>query len=447
MSTSYITAKRKNGKSRVRSIAKRLGNVPKLVSRAEIEAEARAKVLQNLRDRPPVSPSGTIHPKNVPYQTYSICKNYGEENDHLCDIIKTDMGMDLTNTDVNTTYNISEKDIKDLYFAFIRRYMRFLKFRNAVSTQFVSDEYFYIDYCPFIENEQFRNFINFDISLGAVMKTYSSFIELDFEAVENIVDSNGNSRLDKLYRLLYNQVLINAGPYYEYIIKLLKIHEGIKKDLSKTINKTQDLLDKNMGYINDIKKGDTISPELRELVLYYINNSGYNSNNKKGLIFNLKIGDNEIKLINFVLEKYNTLCNYDIDDLFNKKLVIEDTDITIAQFTEQIKVFDELYSEKVSNIENIDEKAIITQFIEEVRTYYRNASNNASSSARRVPALVDGPLRPPLGPPLPLLRKTSPSRRSISVESTSAGPSVREGPVKSTANENAIEILMKKFFL
>ena len=421
---SLITAK-KRGKSRVtKSIVRTLKTVPAPPPLVNI------KKVGNIP--PNIAPKPVIQAGDIPYLTYLECKNYGEKNnDMICNKIKTEMGMDLSNKPQGQT-DKDIKDIKDLYSTFIRRYMRFLKFRNSVATQFTNDAYYNIEGCNLIINKQFKNFMNFDISIASVMRRFELFVETDMEAIENIVELNGNSRLDKLYRLLYNQVLINTAPYYEYIIQLLKTHENIRKDLIKTIGDAQENLKKNIEIMEKIKVGDTISEQVRQMIVSYL----IRMNPKENIIFNKKITKNEMKKINSIIDIYKKYCTDEIIDIFDASLEIQDVNDTIKLLEAQLTAFNELYETELENIKDKFSKDVFKQFLAETREYYRDASSSASSSVRSMPELVNigqSSTSVPIGAP----KMTPPPMQPAPMQ---------PAPSQVMTNKDTINTLMNKFF-
>lgn len=416
---SLITAK-KRGKSRVaKSIVKTLRSIPAPPPLVEIKKKP-----------PTITPLPQIQAGNIPYITYQECKSYGEKNnDMICNKIRTEMGIDLSNKLPNQT----DKDVKDLYSTFIKRYMRFLKFRNSVTTQFTNDAHFHIEDCSLVINKKFRNFMNFDISIASVMRRFELFAETDMEAIESIIELNGDSRLDKLYRLLYNQVLINTAPYYEYIIQLLETHEKIRRDLIKTIGRAQENLKKNIEVMKKIKVGDTIPEPDQQMIVSYL----IRMNPKGDITFNRRITKAEMKKIKSIIDIYEKYCQDKIIDIFDASLEIQDVDDTIKLLKAQLNDFNELYETQIKAIKDEFSKDIFKQFLAETREYYRDASSSASRSVGSMPELVERPQEPqkpstsvPLGAP-----KMAP-------------PPVIPAPSTSQVltNEQAINTLMNKFF-
>lgn len=340
----------------------------------------------------------------------------------ICNKIRTEMGMDITNRRQGQTVD----DIKDLYSTFIRRYMRFLKFRNSVTTQFTTDAHFYIEDCSLVINDKFRHFMNFDISIASVMRRFEYFVETDMETIEEIVDKQGNSRLDKLYQLLFNQVLINTAPYYEYIIQLLETHEKIRRDLIKTIGRAQENLKKNIETMKKIKVGETILENVRQMIVSYL----IRMNPKGKIMFNIRITKDEMKKINSIIEMYEKYCTDKIIVIFDASLEIQDVNDTIKLLNAQLNGFNKLYESELEAIKDTYAKDVFKQFLTETREYYRDASSSASRSVGSMPELVDAtsvPIgaRPKMAPP-PMLPAPQPSQVMT--------------------NADAINTLMNKFF-
>ena len=415
----FITAK-KRGKSRIakstfKSVIRTLKTVPPpLVDIKEVEQKP-----------PTIATLPQIQAGNIPYLTYLECKEYGEKNDDMiCNKIRTEMGMDLSNKPQGQT----DKDVKDLYSTFIRRYMRFLKFRNSVTTQFTTDAHFHIEDCSLVINDKFRNFMNFDISIASVMRRFEHFVETDMETIEEIVDKQGNSRLDKLYQLLFNQVLINTAPYYEYIIQLLETHEKIRRDLIKTIGRAQENLKKNIEIMKKIKIGDTISEEVRQMIVSYL----IRMNPKGKIMFNKRITKDEMGKIKSIIDIYEKYCTDKIINIFDASLEIQDVNDTIKLLKAQLNGFNELYESELEAIKDTHAKDIFKQFLTETREYYRDASSSASRSIGSMPKLVDATSVPIGAPP--------------SIAPPPVLPAPPPQPSQVMTNEDAINTLMNKFF-
>lgn len=449
----FITAK-KTGKSRIakstfKSVVRTLKTVPPppLIDIEEVEKKPPTK-----------TPLPQIKLDDIPYLTYLKCIKYEEKHsDMICKKIKTEMGMDITTArqdkllqdnikkimkDYKDNKNKDDVDIyegksvddviidnvKHLYNTFISRYMRFLKFRNSVTTQFTTDAHFHIEDCSLVINKKFRDFMNFDISIASVMQRFQYFINNDFEDIEEIVDKEGNYRLDQLYQLLFNQVLINTAPYYEYIIQLLETHEKIRRDLIKTIGRAQENLKKNIETMKKIKVGETISENVRQMIITYL----IRMNPKGKIMFNKRITKDEMKKIKSIIDIYEEYCTDKIIDIFDASLEIQDVNDTIKLLKAELDDFNKLYESKLEAIKGAYAKKIFKQFLAETREYYRDASSSASRSVGSMPELADATSVPigaqPSIPPPPVLPAPPPQ------------------PSQVMTNEDAINTLMEKFF-
>lgn len=415
---SYISAKKKGKSRRVfDSMLKKLKSPPSTsTSKSMVES----------------SPS-TSTPKLIQDQLYDECIDKSKDKeDAICRRIKTEMAMDIT----NRLQEQSEEYIIFLYRQFLRRYIRYLEFKNATKTQYEYGGFVNFEGCNLIVDEQFRNFINFDLSIASIMRRYEYFVETDMEAIEEIVDKQGKSRLDKLYQLLFNQVLINTGPYYEYMIQMLHYHEKMKNNFIKVIKHSQDKLKTDINIMKNLERGETVGLPITSMVHTYL--MRMNINNKKITDSKSKITKEGINLIKQIIEQYNKYCdNFIITEIFEEILEINNEDQLIERFKDMLKDFDKLYEEQLNKINDDYNKYIFEQFLGEFGEYYDKAIEDILIPLK---PKISPELFPPEYPTKSVFKKPKPkTEREKQLSTSTASTSVM-------SNSNAIDFLMKLYF-
>jgi len=384
----FITSRK--GKERIIDVEKKLITGPSGPPKITPPPMIVGKAINMPKIAPPPMIGKVINMPEISKLVDGWCNQYNIKNKNfICNLIKNYANIDIGK--INADTHMEDKDKREfnfkyltLYAEFMKRYMVFLKFKNEVAQQFRDTEA-YSTVCPYITNEQIKNFINFDKSLHEVMESHND-LTTHFTDIERIADKPNNSYIYKLYRMLYNEILINQEPFYKYMVKLLTIYKKAFNDLNDDITAAKRSLEDEFEIFEEIikqynkNKKYEISISQRNLILNRYMKITEQSNNKQSFKFNLKISKNEINIINHVLS-YKTLCENAIDAIEDITLLIKDAELEIDVYNGLIIDFQNDYKDKIKNMKESDKKILI-QFKINIEKFYEDESARSEGSTR-----------------------------------------------------------------
>lgn len=349
---------------------------------------------------------------------YHLCSQNKLTEEEFCKKVKLYLDQDLLVVDRKNVDKINETT--DHYRDFLYIYIDFLKVIDVIKQQQEIDQEIYLLYCPFLLTKRLENFIKFDLSISVVNNRFDSFIDRHLDKIIDYNKNDNKTYILKLYKFLFNEVLINTYYYYDYRLELLKIHMRIKKELEDSLINAQNIIEKDLILFKKIKNGDKINDDMRKKIMKYIDN--LDTGNKR-VIFNLNIGKKEIDYINTIIEKIDTLCLFDIKEMFENENVITNIDVEtdIDELKKLIKDFDFIYGNTIKELTNT-EKNIIKQKLDNLKNIYNKNLDDFRSKfeLKAGPPAISAALFPPIG--------TLPEKPESST----------------TTQKNAIDILMER---